>query len=91
MPSTAMTTWKTELEEELSKCKEAFTDIISITLTNTELNTPFDGDYGRLRGKPFTAWTKTRVYFPVNYDGSEFVGSASRNPDGLPTAHIGRS
>lgn len=28
----------------------------------------------------FLAWTPTRVYFPVKYDGGEWVESAPRNP-----------
>jgi hypothetical protein len=86
-----MTTWGIELAEELNNQQETLDNIVSITLTVEELNTFFDSNYGRLNGKPFTAWTKTRVYFPINYDGSEFVSSASRNPDGMPTAHIGKS
>ena len=31
-------------------------------------------------GKPFTAWTERRVYFPAMYDGSVWVASAPRNP-----------
>jgi len=30
--------------------------------------------------KPWCVWTDSRVYFPVVYDGSYSVGSASRNP-----------
>ena len=40
-------------------------------------------------GKPFTIWTANTVYFPVVYDGAEWVGSVSRNPDGKPTDHQG--
>lgn len=29
------------------------------------------------------------VYFPLCYDGSEWVGSVSRNPNGVSTMHLG--
>jgi hypothetical protein len=29
------------------------------------------------------------VYFPACYDGAEWVGSVSRNPDGKATRHQG--
>lgn len=34
----------------------------------------YDG-YGLPEGEPFIAWSRTRVYFPVTYDGAEWVGS----------------
>jgi hypothetical protein len=77
------------IKKELSKQKESFSDIISITLTENELNQEFDDDYGLLEGIPFTAWTTNRVYFPVDFNGAEWVGSVSRNPNGIPTKHIG--
>ena len=53
---------------------------LTTTLTETEFNEKFDDGYGGERGRPFTAWTDKRVYFPVCYDGSEWVGSVPRNP-----------
>jgi len=44
---------------------------------------------GGTEGAPFTLWTAKAVYFPVQYDGAEWVGSASRHPDGVPTQHQG--
>lgn len=43
-------------------------------------NENFDDGFGGTEGKRFTLWTEERVYFPVCYDGSEWVGSAPRNP-----------
>lgn len=40
----------------------------------------FNDDFGRVAGPPVLAWTPTRVYFPVAYDCSEWIGSAPRNP-----------
>ena len=40
----------------------------------------FDAGHGSTSGKPVLAWTADRVYFPVVYDGAEWMGSAPRNP-----------
>ena len=53
------------------------------------LDVEFDNDYGLPGGPQFLLWTTSRVYFPVVYDGAEWVGSAPRDPqpDGQP--HVG--
>ena len=84
-----MSTWKALITEELQLQGESWDDIVSITLTEDELNKEFDDSFGIAEGKPFTAWTARRVYFPVCYDGSEWVESVSRDPDGQPTNHCG--
>ena len=38
---------------------------------------------------PFTAWTETRVFFPIVYDGSEWCGSAPRHPCNEAMEHQG--
>lgn len=40
----------------------------------------FDSGYGLNEGVPFYALTKDHVYFPVNYDGSEWISRVPRNP-----------
>jgi hypothetical protein len=82
-----MSTWKKLITEQLERQGEGWDDIVSITLTEDELNKEFDDSFGCVEGKPFTAWTARRVYFPVTYDGSEWVDSVSRDPDGQPTQH----
>ena len=84
-----MTTWKKEIDELLKLNGETWDDVESHTMTDDELNHEFDDGYGGSKGCCFTLWTKTSVYFPVVYDGSEWVGCVSRNPDGIPTCHIG--
>lgn len=59
------------------------------TLSEPELDVRFDSGYGLPEGKPFTAWTERRVYFPICYDGAESVGSAPRNPCDEATEHQG--
>ena len=69
---------------------EKFNDVISYAQTDGKwLDYYFDDDSKKIEGESFTIWTKSRVYFPVQYNGCEWVESVSRNPDGKPTHHIG--
>jgi hypothetical protein len=49
----------------------------------------FDSSYGGTNGPKFTAWGLKRVYFPAQYDGSEWVASVPRNPCEQVTDHVG--
>lgn len=53
------------------------------------LDVVFHCGYGHSEGPRFTAWTVNRVYFPVVYDGSEWVASVPRNPCDEVTEHVG--
>lgn len=53
------------------------------------LDVTFDTGYGSAQGPSFTAWSANRVYFPLCYDGSEWVGSAPRNPCEQACVHQG--
>lgn len=81
-------TWRKLITEDMEEYGETWADLVSLTLTDSELDTIFDAQEYAMQGKPFTAWSKRRVYFPVVYDGKEFVASVSRHPDGIPTKHI---
>lgn len=57
---------------------------------NDLLDAEFDAGYGGEEGVPFLAWSADRIYFPVEYDGSERVDSLPRNPsDDEDVRHIG--
>jgi hypothetical protein len=84
-----METWKHILTEAMIGNGETLADIVSNTMTDAEMDVEFDDGYGNAAGIPFTVWTANNVYFPVVYDGAEWVGSVSRNPDGFPTEHQG--
>lgn len=84
-----MATWRELIKDELKTSCDSWDNIVSMTLTEDDLDKKFDSGFGSINGISFTVWTKNRVYFPVVYDGAEWVGSVSRNPDGLPTEHIG--
>jgi len=80
--------WLEMIDEEMNQHDDVWNDFISCTLTIPELVIPFDSGFGNPNGKPFTLWTKKRVYFPTEYDGSENVDSVSRDPDGVSTQHL---
>ncbi|MGJ0625728.1 hypothetical protein [Xenorhabdus bovienii] len=84
-----MATWRELLEHEMKTHNENLSFIESNTLTEEQMDIEFDNGYGTEKGIPFSAWTQQRIYFPCCYDGSEWVGSVSRHPDGNPTEHIG--
>lgn len=79
-----MTTW----EKEIEKCANG-DKIIACTLSEEELRQEFHRGFGAIEGKPFTAWSEDYVYFPVVYDGAEWVGRAPRNPCDEATEHHG--
>lgn len=83
------TTWRLLLIQAMEERGESMADLVSITLADEQLDKRFNDGYGGSEGDPFTAWTANTVYFPIVYDGAEWVGSVSRNPDGKPTAHQG--
>ena len=85
-----MTTWRKLITSALDHNKESWDDVVSICPEKEAwLDYLFDDDYGSIEGNSFTVWTKNNVYFPVCYDGSEWVGSVSRNPNGKSTVHMG--
>ena len=84
-----MTNWKELIQEEMDNHNETFEDVVECTLSDERLMLSFDCGYGGSEGEPFTLWTTNRVYFPLVYDGAEWVGSVSRNPDGKATRHLG--
>ena len=75
-----MTTWREMLNESLIEHGEGLADVVGNTMTDEQMDKDFDSSYGCAEGCPFTVWTTNRVYFPVVYDGAEWVGSAPRNP-----------
>jgi len=83
------TSWQELLVQAMSDQGDTLQDIVACTLSDREMAKKFNSGYGGTEGAPFTLWTAKAVYFPVQYDGAEWVGSASRHPDGVPTQHQG--
>ena len=65
------------------------TSALTITPKDLDLDQRFDPSWGGPDGVPFTAWSADRVYFPVTYDGKEWIGSVPRNPCDEATPHHG--
>lgn len=83
-----ITSWYELLQIAISKHGEKIEDVVH-TMSEEELHRTFDNGYGGTHGKPFTAWGPSWVYFPVGYDGAEWVGAAPRNPCDIKTEHQG--
>lgn len=84
-----LATWRNMISDEMVEHGDEWREVVACTLTENELDAKFDRGYGGSEGKPFTLWTSTRVYFPVVYDGAEWVGSAPRHPCDEATNHQG--
>jgi hypothetical protein len=84
-----MTTWRELITSSMSETGETFADVAATTLSEDELDRRFNSGFGGSEGVSFTLWTKGRVYFPVVYDGSEWVGSVPRDPCDEATPHQG--
>jgi len=83
-----MTSWYEMLKETMESDGENFDERVC-TLSEEELRVEFNDGDGVAEGKPFTAWGRNWVYFPVRYDGSEWVGHAPRNPCNISMKHQG--
>lgn len=84
-----MANWKHLIEARLEGHGESWKDVIANTLSQEEMLEEFDDGYGGTEGRSFTLWTAKRVYFPICYDGAEWVGSAPRNPCDEKCEHQG--
>ena len=76
-------TWREEIG------KDVLEQMVAIYPKDLDLDKKFDAGYGSPEGEPFTLWTKDRVYFPICYDGAEWVCSVPRNPCDIATEHMG--
>lgn len=85
-----MANWHDMLKEAFMSTGDDFEKRIC-TLTKEEELLEFDDDYGRTNGKRFTAWGENWVYFPVGYDGMEWVDYAPRNPSDYSMLHVGEA
>jgi hypothetical protein len=84
-----MSTWRELIIQHMKEVGESPVDVVGSTLSEAELDVEFSCGYGGSEGKKFTLWTDRRVYFPVVYDGAEWVGSAPRNRCDEATQHQG--
>jgi hypothetical protein len=80
--------WGRGLKKAFEDNGDDFSKMIT-TLTDEELIAEFYDGFGGTEGVPFTAWGEKFVYFPIRYDGAEWVGSAPRNPCEIKCEHQG--
>jgi len=91
-----MTSWRVLITEEMKEHDDTWDNVESIALAadkyqythEPSLDRLFDPGFGCPEGDFFTVWTKTRVYFPKEYDGAESCCSVARHPDGVATEHV---
>lgn len=82
-----MRTWREMITWEMHDREDNWANAVHCTLSDDELDVAFDSGFGGPEGKPFLLWTKDRVYFPAEYDGSESVESVPRNPQTEAEGH----
>jgi hypothetical protein len=74
-----VTTWREALTHAMTGAEDPG-PVVALAPDEATFDIKFDAGYGGTNGRQVLAWTATRVYFPVCYDGSEWLGSAPRNP-----------
>jgi hypothetical protein len=84
----AETTWRAELAAAMESESDPG-PIVAVAPDESVLDVKFDDGFGGSEGPSVLVWTEARVYFPVTYDGSEWLGSAPRNPQAAGQGHVG--
>lgn len=83
-----MGTWRQLLAEEM--CRRGDLGLVIAYAPNkAAFDVVFDDNYGLPDGPSVLAWTEAYVYFPVEYDGAEWMGSVPRHPTSHGQAHVG--
>jgi len=72
-----LTCWREKILDVLKNTGEALEDI-HFEPHDINLDKKFDDGYGTSEGVPFVGIGDTYVYFPVVYDGCEWVGCVPR-------------
>ena len=84
-----MANWREMITDEMKDRGDGWENQQGIAPGDDVLDLEFYDGFGCSEGPSFTLWTKDRVYFPVVYDGSEWVGSVARNPCDEASGHHG--
>lgn len=82
------TTWRKLISIEMEENKDSWEKLVCVSPENLDFDKIFNESWGTINGDPFTMWTEHYVYFPVSYDGAEWVSSVPRNPNGKITEHV---
>ena len=83
-----MTTWR-QLFDYARRDASDTSPVVQVAPNESVLDVEFDDGYGISEGPDVLVWTEDRVYFPVVYDGSEWLESAPRNPTTDGQGHVG--
>lgn len=85
-----VTTWREQISDAMEYWRDTWEDVVGMFPADDGwLDVRFNKAYGGTEGRPFTLWTKDRVYFPACYDGMEWCSSVPRNPCAHATRHVG--
>lgn len=82
------TTWRSKLAEAMREAQDSG-PIVAYAPDEASFDVAFDDGYGGAEGPHVLAWTENHVYFPVVYDGAEWIGSAPRSPTPAGQGHVG--
>jgi hypothetical protein len=82
-----MSTWREFLEIAMREAQDRG-PVVTVAPNDSVLDVSFDSGYGSAEGPKVLVWTKSRVYFPVEYAGSERMASAPRNPQKYGQGHV---
>lgn len=72
-------TWRAMIQDILD-CDVENEQLLFVAPNKEVLDVVFNSGYGTAEGPEFLAWSENYVFFPLEYDGSEYVGYAPRNP-----------
>lgn len=81
-----ITTWRKQFETARNG---DVTPVVAVAPDESVLDVQFDSSYGSSAGPAVLIWTESRVYFPVVYDGAEWLDSAPRDPQEQGQGHVG--
>lgn len=82
------TTWRVELARAMRGAHDEG-PILAYAPSEESFDEEFYPGYGAANGPGVLAWTEGWVYFPVEYDGAEWMDSAPRNPQADGQCHVG--
>ena len=83
--------WRKPIENEMKENDESVSEIVCCQMGDQQIagdpgkwvwwDKKFNCGFGGVEGVPFILYTSNYIYFPVCYDGSEWVESVPRHPD----------
>jgi len=85
-----VTTWRQLFDDARREVSDT-SPIVQVAPNEAVLDVEFDSNSGVSEepAVPVLVWTEDRIYFPVVYDGLEWLGSAPRNPTTDGQGHVG--